>query len=526
MSRVTVIPPTINQQTYTPSSPVKRRRVAAYARVSTDSDEQFTSYEAQVDYYTRYIMSKPEWMFSGMYSDEGITAVNTRRRDGFKQMIADALDGKIDLIITKSVSRFARNTVDSLVTIRKLKEKNIEVYFEKEGIYSLDGKGELLLTIMSSLAQEESRSISENVKWGARKRFADGKISVAYSTFLGYEKGDTDGTLRVVEKEAEIVRLIYRMCLEGKTPTTIARKLTQKKIPTPARKEKWHPSTVLSILTNEKYKGDALLQKTYTADFLTKETKVNRGEVPQYYVQDSHEAIVSREVFDLVQEELERRKNGGVQSSSVNLFAGRLICGECGSFYGAKLWHSTDRYRKTVHQCNHKFTNERKCSTPHVDEHQLKRAFVSSFNELFSEKAELMNEYEQIISELSDTSSIERKLRALETEQGMIADQLQGSMSESISIDQSDYNQRYDSLFKRYEAITSEIEALSSELTESRSRSELLREFMAEVSSRDGILAEFDESLWYSTVDKVTVTPEKELIFRYRNGDESTIEIV
>ena len=188
---VTVIPPTINPLTHLSKVTMQKRRVAGYARVSTDSDEQFTSYEAQVDYYTQFIKQNPEWEFVKVYTDEGISGCNTKHRTGFNEMIADALSGKIDLIVTKSVSRFARNTVDSLVTIRKLKEKGVEVFFQKENIYTFDGKGELLLTIMSSLAQEESRSISENVTWGQRKRFADGKVSLPYKQFLGYRRGRT-----------------------------------------------------------------------------------------------------------------------------------------------------------------------------------------------------------------------------------------------------------------------------------------------------------------------------------------------
>ncbi len=225
-------------------------------------------------------------------------------------MVADALDGKIDLIVTKSVSRFARNTVDSLTTVRKLKEKGVEVFFEKEDIYTLDSKGELLITIMSSLAQEESRSISENVTWGQRKRFADGKVSLPYKHFLGYRKG-ADGLPEIVPEEAEIVRGIYRWFMEGMTPYKIACILIEKGIPTPSGKEQWHLSTVKSILTNEKYKGSALLQKKFTVDFLTKKTKVNEGEVPQYYVEESHPAIIPPEEFELVQAEMARRKELG-----------------------------------------------------------------------------------------------------------------------------------------------------------------------------------------------------------------------
>lgn len=208
-----------------------------------------------------------------VYTDEGISATSTKKRDGFNRMIADAVRGKIDLIITKSVSRFARNTVDTLTTVRQLKDKSVEVYFEKENIYTMDSKGELLITIMSSLAQEESRSISENVTWGQRKRFADGKVSLPYGQFLGYEKGD-DGLPKIVESEAKTVRLIYRLFLEGKTPSGIAKHLTINHILTPSGKKKWQPSTVESILTNEKYKGDAVLQKTFTVDFLPRKRRL------------------------------------------------------------------------------------------------------------------------------------------------------------------------------------------------------------------------------------------------------------
>jgi len=222
--RVTVLPATRNRFTTAPIASVQKRRVAAYARVSTDSDEQLTSYEAQVDYYTHYIKERPDWTFAGMYADEGISGTNTKRREGFNQMITDALAGKIDLIVTKSVSRFARNTVDSLTTVRRLKEKGVEVYFQKENIYTLDSKGELLITIMSSLAQEESRSISENVTWGQRKRFADGKVSMPYKNFLGYRKGG-NGEPEIVPEEAGLVQLIlartHTPCMFNRFPNPV-----------------------------------------------------------------------------------------------------------------------------------------------------------------------------------------------------------------------------------------------------------------------------------------------------------------
>jgi len=237
----------------------QRKRVAGYARVSTDDEEQLSSYEAQLSYYSDYIKNNPAWMFVNVYCDEGLSAVTTKHRDGFNDMIQDALDGKIDMIVTKSISRFARNTVDTLITIRKLRDKGISVYFEKESLDSSDPKCELMLSIMSSIAQEESRSISENVTWGWRKRIADGKVSMSYGRFLGYEKGE-DGIPRIVEEEAQVVRLIYRMYLDGASFGQIAKYLMDTGVPTPGGKQKWWPDGVQSILTNVKYKGDALLQ--------------------------------------------------------------------------------------------------------------------------------------------------------------------------------------------------------------------------------------------------------------------------
>lgn len=351
MAKVTTIPATISRFTATPINEKKKRRTAAYARVSTDSEEQLTSYSAQVDYYTNYIKSRDDWEFVSVYTDEGITGTNTKHREGFKRMVADALAGKIDLIVTKSVSRFARNTVDSLTTVRQLKEKGVEIYFEKENIWTLDSKGELLITIMSSLAQEESRSISENCTWGQRKRFADGKVTVPFKRFLGYDRGP-DGNLVLNKDEAVIIHRIYSMFLQGMTPHGIAARLTADGIKSPGGKDKWNAGAVRSILTNEKYKGDALLQKSYTVDFLTKKKKVNEGEIPQYYVEGNHEAIIQPEVFELVQQELKRRKQGRGPHSGVHLFSGKIRCGQCGEWYGSKVWHSNSKYRRVIWQCS------------------------------------------------------------------------------------------------------------------------------------------------------------------------------
>ncbi len=392
---VTKIPATRNCFTEEFTNSRKKRRVAGYARVSTDMEDQQSSYAAQCSYYTNYIQSCENWEFVGLYSDEGISATSIRNREGFKRMVEDALAGRIDLIITKSVSRFARNTVDSLSTIRKLKENGCECYFEKENIWTFDSKGELLLTIMSSLAQEESRSISENCTWGMRKRFADGKVSVPFGRFLGYDRGE-DGNLVINEEQAKIVRKIYGLFLQGHSPYSIAKKLTAAEIPTPGGKEVWGARVVKSILANEKYKGDALLQKVYTVDFLSKKKKVNTGEVPQYYVEGNHEAIIEPSVFDSVQMLMKAGNTEKNRNSCVKVFSGKIKCGDCGSWYGSKVWHSNDKYRRVVWQCNHKFDGGKKCTTPHLDEEAIKKYFIRALNIFCGEREKITAVFEEI----------------------------------------------------------------------------------------------------------------------------------
>lgn len=411
MSKVTMIPAKLDRATFTPLDQTIKRKVAGYARVSTDSEEQQTSYAAQVSYYTEYIKKRADWEFVNVYTDQGISATNTKHRDGFNAMITDALDGKIDLIVTKSVSRFARNTVDSLTTVRKLKEKGVEVYFEKEQIYMLDSKGELFITIMSSLAQEESRSISENVTWGQRKRMADGKVTMPYGRFLGYRKGE-DGLPEIVPEEAEVVRLIYRSFMEGLTSGKIAQLLMEKKITAPGGKEKWHSSTIESILTNEKYKGSALLQKKFTVDFLTKKVKINEGEVPQYFVERSHPPIIDPEEFELVQAEIARRKAIGRVYSSSNIFSAKIVCSCCGSFFGSKVWHSTSKYRRVIWQCNHKFQNGEKCETPHLYEDAIKEKFIEVCNRIAPDKADFIASCREIVVMLSDCTALDRRIES------------------------------------------------------------------------------------------------------------------
>ena len=341
------------------------RRVAAYARVSTGSEQQQSSIEAQQDYYIKLIDFRLDWTFAGLYIDDGVSGTRTEHREGFNQMIQDALAGKIDLIVTKSISRFARNTVDSLSTIRLLKEHGVEIFFEKENIWTFDSKGELMLTILSSVAQEESRTISENITWGKRKRFADGEYAVAYGRFLGYDRG-----MIINQTEAVIIKKIYFLFLLGMSSYQISSLLTEQGVPTPGGKKNWSHGVIASILSNEKYKGDALIQKHYTVDFISKKQKKNEGELPKYYVTGGHEAIIPPLLHEYVQMERNRRmtyKHG--RYSGVHPFLGRIVCENCGAAYRYSSWHSTT-YNDRVWECSSRWRGQ-KCGNCHIYDEQF-----------------------------------------------------------------------------------------------------------------------------------------------------------
>ena len=518
---VTVIPATINPLTRMPNTSTAKRRVAGYARVSTDSEEQQTSYEAQVDYYTQYIQSRPDWEFVRVFTDEGISATNTKKRDGFNEMVRVALAGGIDLIVTKSVSRFARNTVDSLTTVRKLKEKGVEVYFEKENIYTLDSKGELLITIMSSLAQEESRSISENVTWGKRKQFADGKVALPYKQFLGYRKG-ADGLPEIVPEEAKIVRRIYSLFIGGKTTGGIARLLTAEGIPTPGGKTTWQASTIESILTNEKYRGDARLQKKITVDFLTKKMKVNEGEVPQYYVENSHPAIIEPNEWDLVQTEMARRKAIGRKYSGNSVLSTRLICGDCGEYFGSKVWHNNQPYRKTIWRCNGKYAGTNRCQTPNLDEEYIKDRFVVAFNEMYACKDMVLADLQVVLETLADFTEIDTQIETATQELAVVIELTRRCVAENSqsSIDQISYAARYAELERRYADAKKKVDTLQRTRQERQQEAEVLAVFMQELANRDGVLAAFDDKLWLVSVDKAVVHRNGKIVFHFYGGVE------
>lgn len=379
--------------------------MAAYCRVSTDQLEQLSSYEAQVAYYTTYITNHPDYECAGIYADEGISGTNTKKREQFNKMIEDCKAGKIDMIITKSISRFARNTLDCLNFVRQLKDLGVGVIFEKENINTLDGKGEVLISILASLAQDESRSISENSTWGIRRKFEQGKVVVNHNKFLGYDK-DEEGNLIINEKQAKVVRRIYTDYLDGKGPNRIARELEDEGVLNWNGKSKWYESSIRKMLSNEKYKGDALLQKTYTVDFLTKKRVENNGEVPQYYVEESHPAIINKEMWEAVQLEMERRRAFAEKyniskldyATVDNTFAGRVICGHCGSTFGRKVWNSNnERLRRIIWRCNKKYTvkGEKSCENKHIDDRVLYQAFINTFNAMIENKNYFMEKWKE-----------------------------------------------------------------------------------------------------------------------------------
>ena len=368
--------------------------MAAYCRVSTDHEDQTHSFEAQVDYYTKYIEERDQYELADIYADEGISGTSTKKREDFKRLIADCRAGKVDIVITKSISRFARNTKDCLDYMRELRSLGIPIIFEKENINTMEAGGELLFTILSSLAQDESRNISENSKWGIRSKFKNGQMHLNTYKFLGYDK-DKDGKLVINKEQAKTVRRIYKEFLEGRHPQEIAKTLEAEGVPGCLGQTKWYPSTVLGILKNEKHKGDALLQKTYTSDFLTKKQVKNHGEIQQVYIEDDHEGIVDKDTWEAVQEELARReefmKAHGLkmyaQGADPNPFTCRVFCGECGKSYGRHTWSSRGvcQWQCKGHRVNGMLT----CTNAFVDNADLEKAFVSAYNKLMSDNTKV-----------------------------------------------------------------------------------------------------------------------------------------
>ncbi len=515
MAKVTVIPSTIQTSAFGGRVIPKKRKVAGYARVSTDSDEQFTSFEAQKEYYEKLIRSNPNWEFVEIYTDEGISGTDTKKREGFNLMIKDALNGKIDLIITKSVSRFARNTVDSLATIRKLKEKNVECYFEKENIYTFDSKGELLITIMSSLAQEESRSISENVTMGKRWGFQNGKFQMPYDRFLGYEKGP-DGKPQMVESEAEIVRAIYRLFLQGKSYTEIKQILESKNYETPSHAKKWSVATIDSILRNEKYKGDALLQKTFVTDFLTHKCKKNEGEIDQYYIKGSHQYIIPPEEWEFVQLELKRREEIGRAYNGKDIFSCKLVCGDCGGFYGKKVWHSNSPYRSERYRCNRMFDKTHtQCKTPILTEKEIQDAFINAYNSFIVDRESLVEDAKEWISVLDKQDSIQTEIDEIVEQMSELEILVKNLIDENSSkaLDQDAFQKKYNSYKKRYETLEIKLNESKENKNANLRKLKGIELFIQNLNDAPALLKEWDASIWIKLVEKAVIQNDRTIKF-------------
>ncbi|MFV0485392.1 MAG: recombinase family protein [Candidatus Saccharimonadales bacterium] len=499
---------------------IQRKRVAAYARVSSGKDAMLHSLSAQVSYYNDYIGNRGDWEFAGIYADEALTGTKDTRPE-FQRMLEDCRAGKIDIVITKSITRFARNTVTLLEVTRELKLLGIDIFFEKENIYTFDAKGEVLITIMSSLAQEESRSISENITWGKRKSMKDGKVYLPYKRFLGYEKGEDD-LPKIVESEAVIIRQIYTLFLAGYTYRGIADYLTEQGVPTPSGKSIWSVSTITSILSNEKYKGDALLQKSYTVDFLNKTIKKNEGEIPKIYIDNSHPAIILPETFDLVQSEIKRRKPLRRQLNSNSSFAAKIVCGHCGGFYGSKVWNSTSKYRSHIWRCNRKYADDSRCGTSHIREEEIKSAFVTAFNQVLGDKRRYIAELEELLPLLVDTSALEVKLAEAEVVRDAAIGRMRRYVDENTRQvqDQGEFERRFREMGNECSAAKKVIEDIKDKILEQSTRKEKIRLYLDELSLAGDIVTEFAEDLWQATVESVTVQADKSLTFKFRDGSE------
>jgi site-specific DNA recombinase len=480
-------------------------RVAAYCRVSTDTDEQLVSLDAQIKHYESYINANPNWEFAGLYYDEGITGTKKEKRPELLRMVSDCENKKIDFIVTKSISRFARNTTDCLELVRKLIDLGIFIYFEKENINTMDSKGEVMLTIMASLAQQESQSLSQNVKLGLQYRYQQGEIQINCARFLGYTK-DENKKLIIVPEEAEVVKRIYREYLEGASMLKIARGLEAEGILNGAGNERWHTSNINHILRNEKYIGDALLQKTYTVDFLTKKRVKNSGLVPQYYVENNHEAIIPREIFMQVQEELIRRRivhtspNGKKRTFSSNhCFSQMIICGNCGEVFSRVHWNNRGK-KSIVWRCASRLENTGLfCDARTVLESTIEQILVTAINNTLSGKdtflPTLQDNIATVLNQGNDKTlaNIEERLEELQMQLLKLA---------SSKAD--------------YEDVAEEIHQLRDQkqklMIENANRDELkkrIADMSAFLRNQPTTITEYDEQLIRRLIEKVTVYEDK-----------------
>ena len=510
--KVTVIPPIAEMQGESRID-MRPKRVAAYCRVSTDREEQEHSFETQKAMYTEMIMMKPSWQTAGIYADEGITGTVAKKRPGFMKMIEDCRKGKIDMIVTKSVSRFSRNNLDCLMYVRELKQLGIPIIFEKEGINTIQVSSELLLTLFGALSQAESESISMNVKLGIRQSLKNGNVRFSYKTFLGYRKG-ADGQPEIVPEQADIVRRIYNDFLAGATYLEIAKRLTEEKVPTMGGGSRWFSERIKSILKNEKYKGDALLQKTFCTDFLTKAYKVNEGEVPQYYVEHSHPAIIDRAMFDAVQTEIKRRAEPGQRTYTPYTLSGKIYCAECGARYGSKMRRGKQSWR-----CNNRHLGRTNCTAPVLHTETIEDAFVTAFNQVIERKDEIIRICMDTMTERCDVSGIDARLATLSAELDVVAELIAQNIATNarVALDQDENRQKFEELMARHDSIQNEIHELERQRAELIAKLNGIRHYIGVIQD-EGRITGFDETLWLNTVDRLWIKPDGTMRFEFKGG--------
>lgn len=521
--RVTVIPAKPQTETAKKKSAVKR--VAAYCRVSTAEEEQASSYDAQCRYYDEYISSHENWKKVAVFADEGITGTQAKKRPEFLKMIRYCRRGSIDIILAKSVSRFARNTVESLQYVRELKTLGIAVIFEKENINTLEQSDEMLLTIFSWFAQAESESISKNVSWGIRRSFEQGKFSMA--AIFGYEK-DENGDPRIVPEQAETVRLIFSMFLDGASYRNIADRLIEQNIPNARGAVKWSISTISSILQNEKYAGDALLQKTYTVDCISKKTKKNTGELPMYYVSDHHVAIIDRDTFNKAQIEITRRNslkkasgketNNNGQYSAKYALTERMYCAECGAAYRRTTW-TAKGYKEIVWRCVSRLeSGKKKCQhSPTLHEESLHGAILEAINGFCAIGDDVRQELKAGIQEVViPDGQIISQLEQLRTER---SDEISRLLE--LSLTETDYT-KYDGEFKRLsdeiDAINEQIRVEREKLTGHSISTDSVQEILGEIEQTEFRLTEYDDSLTRRFIERIDVIDKHTIKITFIGG--------
>jgi len=532
-SRLVVIPPV--KDTPQAQAAKKKLRVAAYCRVSTDDEEQLTSYEAQKSYYTEKITGNPDWIMADVFADEGKTGTSISSRKEFQRMIRQCRRGKIDLILTKSLSRFARNTLDTVKYTRELRQLGIPVIFEKENLNSISWESEFLLTLYGAFAQSESESISKNVIWGKQQAMKDGKVVIQYKHLLGYIRGE-NGKPEIVPEQAETIRFIFRRYLAGATLRAIKTQLEAEQVPYATGEVSWNISTLQSILQNEKYCGDVVMQKTFRKDCISKKTVVNTGQLPKYWTQNHHEAIVSREMFDAVQEEIARRKamasstnkstpTGLGKYSSKHAMTGLLICGECGTPYRRVVWTQKEMKRPVWRCVNRVDYGRRICKhSPTLDEKPLQQAVLAAVNTLMSRKdtllgdvtSEMIQELAPVPGEVLSLGDIERAIGDLARRFDQLMDETDGEESIQRNLDQFREISEQLAALKERKAHALGVQA------ENEVMAKKLRCAAAVMEAAPAEVTEWNESIVHQLVEEIKVLSKDEIKVTFRNGTEIT----